>query len=184
MAPRALSACRSTACSSCFCAWSSARSTQRSPSSCRPSRACAVPYSSARLGESASSVPLRAPRYATTSACCPAAASCRALSTTSDDVGIVCVPRLPGNRVLAEVRQRAGERLVRKRLDCRDPPPRTVRAFAIPQPQQLAFDVGVGLVHHAIAVEVAVGTAVRELQLGRGAEQQAGRLERDCDIVW
>src|SRR5438034_8253800 len=62
------------------------------------------------------------------------------------------VRALPGNREVAEVGQRTRERLVRERLDCRDPLPRTVRALAIPQPQQLALDVGVGVVHHAIQI--------------------------------
>src|SRR2546430_2590926 len=118
-----------------------------------------------------------------------AAASSRALSTTRDDVCIVSVPRLPGrlpgnavfrerDLVFREVRQCAHEGLVRQRLNRGNFRPRTVRALAIPQPQQLTLDLGVGAVHYAVPVQVAVGAPIRDLQLGWITEQQARRLKR------
>src|SRR5207244_10845392 len=82
-------------------------SSHRTPSSWRPRRACAVPYSSARSDEPSRSLAARAPRHAMTSLWRPTAASCWALSTRIDDVCMVCVSRvpcaLPRNRVLREV---------------------------------------------------------------------------------
>src|SRR2546430_2816827 len=107
MAPRAFSARLSTPRSPPLRARSSAASSHRTPSSWRPRRACAVPYSSAKSGEPSRSLAARAPRQAMTSLWRPAAASCWALSTTSDDVSMVCGSRvpcaLPRNRVLREV---------------------------------------------------------------------------------
>src|SRR6185503_14136976 len=104
MAPRALSARRAMVCSSRLRAWSSARSSQRRPSAFRPRRACEVPSNNARLGESSSSLVSREPRYSTTSAWCPAAASCWALSTTADIALIrYSSAPLPGHRVDREV---------------------------------------------------------------------------------
>src|SRR3989441_3715742 len=89
---------------------------------------------------------------------------------------------IPAKRVLGEMRQRTPERLVRERWGRRDFAPHAVHALAIPNPQQLALDVRIGGVHHAVPVQVTAGAAVPDLKLGRIAEQQPRGLERDLDV--
>src|SRR5207249_5630209 len=101
------------------------------------------------------------------------------------------IPRLPVNRplhqlfcdrVFAEVRQRIRERLFVERLARADLCPRIAQVFAVPEAKQLGFDLAVGAVDDAIAIQVATGTAVPELELRGRAKLQPTRLERDADF--
>src|SRR5437773_7398682 len=177
MAPRAFSARLSTPLSPLVRACSSAVSSHRSPSSWCPTRAWAVPYSSARLADSASSLPWRAARYLTTSACCPAAVSSRALSTTSDDVCIGCVLRLPRNRVLGEVEHLRADHLLTRIVPRQQLSPGAPAALRIDR--EVLRDQLIGAVYDSVAVQIRIRVLIPEGQLCRGGagEDDAGRLE-------
>src|SRR2546430_10895574 len=81
----------------------------------------------------------------------------------------------PTELPLREMGQVADERLVVQGMGDRDRCPGRI-ALAVPQAQELMLDVGVGAVDDAVAVQVAAGAAVPDLQAGRGAHLQAAGL--------
>src|SRR5207247_6157133 len=87
-----------------------------------------------------------------------------------------------GKLVPAEVQQLAREGLIQHRVSRGDLRPGAVRALAVPHAQQPRLDGGVRAVHRAVPVQIAVGAAVPDLQLGRIAELQSRRLERHADV--
>src|SRR2546428_1687188 len=146
-------------------ALSSATSSHRRPSSWRPTRAYAVPYSNARSGDSSSSVGSRAPRYAMTSVWRPAAASSWALSTTIDDVRIAWFlayqDALPSDRVLREMVQRGRDHLLRGVVLRPHLPPGLRPRPPVPD-RELIFQDLIGGVHDAIAVQIGTRVLIPE----------------------
>src|SRR5712671_3985559 len=102
------------------------------------------------------------------------------------------VSRLPTHRplqerfrnfVLAEMRQRIGERLLFDRMTRAELCPRLAVVFAVPEAEELRFDGAVGAVGDAVAVQVTAGAVIPDLHLRRRAELQAARLECDTDLA-
>ena len=81
------------------------------------------------------------------------------------------------------MRQCIRERLLVERLARTELGPRFAAVFAVPEAEQLRFDGGVNAVDDAVAVQVAAGAVIPDLQLRRRAELQAARLECHADLA-